>query len=74
MTNIKLLLSKREVASALSVSVRTVENLISRKELVVRKIGSRTLIPAKARESFVRQNHETQPSAATARLVNPEGV
>lgn len=65
MSNTKLLLSKKEVASALSVSVRTIENLIFRKELVVRKIGRRTLVPAAALESFVRRNHETEPRVAT---------
>jgi len=73
MTNTKLLMSKREVASALSVSVRTVENLIFRKELVVRKIGRRTLVPATALKSFVRRNHETQPRVATTGLANTEG-
>ena len=41
---IKLLVSKREAASALSVSVRTIENYIRRKELKVRKLGRRTLV------------------------------
>jgi excisionase family DNA binding protein len=56
---IKLLVSKREAASALSVSVRTVENLIRRKELLARKIGRRTLIPLSALESFARRDHKT---------------
>ena len=61
MTNAKLLLSKRECAAALSVSVRTIENLIARKELATRHIGSRTLIPTAALEAFVRRDHPTQP-------------
>jgi excisionase family DNA binding protein len=39
----RLLVSKREAASALGVSVRTVDNLLASKELRARKIGRRTL-------------------------------
>jgi excisionase family DNA binding protein len=66
MTNTKLLLSKKDAASALSVSVRTVENLIARKELVARRIGGRTLVPATVLETFVKRDHETQPRRVTA--------
>ena len=68
MTNAKLLLSKKECATALSVSVLTIENLIARKELAIRRIGSRTLIPIAALEAFVRRDHATtdSPERATA--------
>jgi excisionase family DNA binding protein len=55
----KLLVTKREAASALSVSIRTIENFIRRKELVVRKLGRRTLIPLAALEAFARRDHES---------------
>jgi len=53
----KLLVTKREAASALSVSIRTIENFIRRKELAARKIGRRTLIPLTALEAFARRDH-----------------
>lgn len=53
----KLLITKRDAAAALSVSVRTIENFIRRKELVARKIGRRTLIPLASLESFARRDH-----------------
>jgi len=53
----KLLITKREAASALSVSVRTIENFIRCKRLVSRKVGSRTLIPARSLEAFARRDH-----------------
>jgi excisionase family DNA binding protein len=56
---IKILYTKREAASALSVSVRTIENFIHRKELVRRKIGRRTLIPLASLEAFARRDHES---------------
>jgi excisionase family DNA binding protein len=54
---IRLLITKREAASALSVSIRTIENFIRRKELAARKIGRRTLIPLASLESFARRDH-----------------
>jgi excisionase family DNA binding protein len=55
----KLLLSKKDAATALGVCVRTVEHLISAKELPCRKIGRRTLIPLSALEQFVKRDHRT---------------
>ena len=55
--NAKLLLSKREAAQALSISLRGLEYLISRKELVARRVGRRVLIPTAALEQFVRRDH-----------------
>lgn len=54
---IKLLVTKREAASALSVSIRTIENFIRRKDLAARKIGRRTLIPLASLEAFARRDH-----------------
>jgi excisionase family DNA binding protein len=53
----KLLVTKREAASALSVSVRTIEDFIRKKELAARKIGRRTLVPLASLEAFARRDH-----------------
>ncbi len=53
----KLLLTKREAAHMLSVSLRTIENQIGRKQLVVRRIGRRVLIPVSQIEQFARRDH-----------------
>lgn len=52
----KLLVSKRDAALLLSVSVRTIENLIAAKRLVARKLGRRTLIPWSALEQLSRRD------------------
>ena len=49
-----LLISKREAATALSVSVRTIENLIAAKQLPARKVFRRTLIPYSAVSALAR--------------------
>lgn len=59
----KLLMSKKDAATALGVCVRTVEHLISAKELPCRKIGRRTLIPVSALEQFARRDHKTGETA-----------
>ena len=55
----KLLCSKKETADALGISLRTVDNLIDRKELTVRRIGRRVLVPASELERFTRRDHPT---------------
>jgi excisionase family DNA binding protein len=54
-----LLLTKEQAAHALNVSVRTIGNLLRRRELVRRKIGSRTLIPKSSIEAFLKHDHLT---------------
>jgi len=56
----QLLLSKREAAAMLGLCVRTVEKLISLKELPTRRIGARRLIERQALERFARRDHKTQ--------------
>lgn len=51
-----LLLSKKDAALQLSVSLRTVDNLIAAKRLPARKIGRRTLIPRSALEQLARRD------------------
>lgn len=55
-----LLISKRSAAVMLGLSVRTIENLISLKELPARRIGRRCLIERAALERFARRDHRTQ--------------
>ena len=58
--NESILVSKRDSAAMLGVSVRTLENLIHWKELPVRRIGRRCLIERQALERFARRDHQTQ--------------
>jgi len=60
----KLLLDKKSAAAALSLSVRTLENLVCSKRLAARHVGRRCLIPRAALEAFARRDHPTQPDAA----------
>ena len=55
----KLLLSKREAAWLLSLSVRSIDYLIARGELPVRRVGKRVLIPQREMERFIRRDHVT---------------
>lgn len=57
-----LLVDKRNAAVALGVSVRTIDNLIATKQLRVRRIGRRTLIPRRALEQFAQADHVTSLS------------
>lgn len=57
----RLLVSKRDAAIALSLSVRTVEHLIAKKELSARRVGRRTLVLISSLEIFARGN-DASPS------------
>ena len=52
--------SKLEAAQMLGVSLRTIERLIALKELQVRRLGRRVLIPRTSLENFLRNDHPTQ--------------
>ncbi len=56
----QLLVSKREAAAMLGLSVRTLENLIALRELPARRIGRRCLIERQVLERFARRDHRTQ--------------
>jgi excisionase family DNA binding protein len=58
-----LLVSKRCAAAMLGLSVRTLENLLSLKELPARRIGRRCLIERQALERFARRDHCTKQKA-----------
>lgn len=55
-----LLLSKHEAARVLGVSIRKLENLISRREIPTRRIGRRVLITRSAVESFAKAANSTE--------------
>jgi excisionase family DNA binding protein len=56
----KMLLSKNEFADAVGISVRTADNLIACKEVSVRRIGRRVLIPISEVEKFAKRDHATR--------------
>jgi len=58
-TVVKLAYSKIEAAKLISVSVRTIDNLIAMKEITVRRIGRRVLVPHTSITAFLRRDHDT---------------
>jgi excisionase family DNA binding protein len=52
----RLLLSKREAAEALGCSVRTIENLIARKQLSSKRLGKRRMIPYAALAQLAKRD------------------
>jgi len=52
-----LLVSKKETAAMLGISLRTLDSLIASKQLACRRIGRRTLIPFAALQQFVKHDH-----------------
>jgi excisionase family DNA binding protein len=55
-----LLLSKHEAARLLGLSIRSLEHLISRKEIPTRRIGRRVLITRSAVEFFARAQNSNE--------------
>lgn len=55
-----IVLNKQKAAEMLGVSLRTIERLIALKELQVRRLGRRVLIPRTSLENFLRSDHPTQ--------------
>ena len=53
----KILYGKREAAYLLSISIRKLDYLIAQKQMTVRKIGSKVLIPKSALIEFARGDH-----------------
>jgi excisionase family DNA binding protein len=72
MENEKLLLSKREVAHLLSLSLRTVDNLLKRNLLMAKRIGRRTLILKSSLDQFFRTIPATVPRSDTKAAGLPE--
>lgn len=53
----KLMLSRRQAAESLGISIRSLDYLIQRTELRARRIGRRILIPRTEVERFARGDH-----------------
>jgi excisionase family DNA binding protein len=53
----KLLLGRHEAAEMLSISCRALDYLIANKQLAIRRIGSRVLIPVAALEHYSNSDH-----------------
>lgn len=56
----KLLYSRKEAASALSLGVRTVDHLVASGQLPVKRIGRRVLIPAQSIKNFALLTERTE--------------
>jgi len=56
----QIAVNKQKAAQMLGVSLRTIERLIALKELQVRRLGRRVLIPRTSLENFLRSDHPTQ--------------
>lgn len=54
-----IVLSKQEAAQMLGISLRTIDRLIALKELQVRRLGRRVVIPRASLASFLRTDHPT---------------
>jgi excisionase family DNA binding protein len=53
----KLLFTRAEAAALLSISLRTLDHLHARKEIRVRRVGRKILIPRAELERFTRNDH-----------------
>ena len=53
----KLLYSRRDTAEALSLSIRSIDYLITTGRLTARRVGGKILIPASAVRCFAREDH-----------------
>jgi excisionase family DNA binding protein len=53
----RILFSKKEAAYLLSISLRKLDYLITQKQLVVRKIGTKVLIPKSELIDFSKGDH-----------------
>lgn len=60
----KMAYSMSDTAKMLSLSLRTVENLIAHKQLTARRVGRRVIVPATSIRSFLSADRYTMPRAA----------
>jgi excisionase family DNA binding protein len=56
----KLLVSRREAAAQLSISLRTLDKLVMEKALTTRKVRARVLFERRELERFCRRDHPTR--------------
>jgi excisionase family DNA binding protein len=57
-----LFVTRKQAATMLAVSPRTLDYLISNKQLTVRRIGKRVLVPLVELKRFSRGDHQTRPN------------
>ncbi len=53
----KLLVGRAEAAGMLSISCRALDYLVANKQLIIRRIGTRVLIPVSELRRFSRSDH-----------------
>jgi excisionase family DNA binding protein len=58
-----LLVSRKDSARALGISLRTLDTLVSRREIRARRIGRRVLFERREIERFAGRDHGTRPLA-----------
>jgi excisionase family DNA binding protein len=68
----KLLFSRRDAAVALSLSVRSIDYLISNGELSTRRVGRKILIPAVEIRRFARRDHPRAVRVLSEHVSHPE--
>lgn len=76
MSHESVVVTKKTAAQMLSVSLRTIDKLIAAKELTVRKIGRRVVVPRQSLSDFILKDHPTRspktqatcPSSASNRI------
>ncbi|MCI0722928.1 MAG: helix-turn-helix domain-containing protein [Acidobacteria bacterium] len=56
----QLLIGRREAAEALGICLRTLDYMITRGQLVARRIGRRVLIPRSELERFAKRDRTTK--------------
>src|SRR5271167_4756152 len=64
----KLLYSRRDTAEALSLSIRSIDYLITTGRLPARRVGGKILIPASAVRRFAREDHPDTVRTAASRV------
>ena len=72
--NERILRSKRDTAVTLGISVRTLEHLVTVREIIPRRIGRRVLFDTREIERFVRRDHRTsgnEPAGLSAAIKRP---
>jgi excisionase family DNA binding protein len=57
MVDEKILVTRTDAAKLLSLSLRSLDYLIARRELPARRVGRRVLIPRRALEDFALRDH-----------------
>ena len=60
MSQESIVVTKKIAAQMLSVSLRTIDHLIAAKELAIRKIGRRVVVPRQSLSDFILKDHPTR--------------